>query len=44
MEYSLRLDFEATNNIVYYKALLTELKLVRVVGAEEVNVRRDSNW
>ena len=42
LEYSLRLDFEATNNMAENEALLTRLELTKAIGAEVLNVRSDS--
>ena len=42
LEYSFRLDFNATNNMAEYEALLSVLKLAKAVGAEVLNVKSDS--
>ena len=40
--YSFRLNFNATNNMADYEALLTGMKLAKAVGAEVLNLRSDS--
>ena len=42
LEYFLRLNFNATNNIAEYEALLTGLKLSKAVRVEVLNIGSDS--
>ena len=42
LKYSLRPNFNTTNNVAVYEALLTSLKLAKAVGAEVLNIRNDS--
>ena len=42
LEYALRLNFSATNNMAEYDALLMGLKLAKAVGAEILNVKSES--
>jgi ribonuclease HI len=40
--HSYKLNFQCTNNIVEYEALMLGLKLLKKVGAKKIMVRRDS--
>ena len=39
--HSYKLDFQCTNNIAEYEALMLGLKLLKKVGAKQIMVRRD---
>ena len=42
LEYSLKFDFQATNNQAEYEALVTGLRLAKEVGAETLSIKSDS--
>ena len=42
LEYSLKFDFQATNNQTEYEALVAGLRLVKEVGAEMLSIKSDS--
>ncbi|XP_019708778.1 uncharacterized protein [Elaeis guineensis] len=42
VEYALRFDFNATNNVVEYEALIAGLRIIRKLDAEKVKVFFDS--
>lgn len=42
IEYALRLDFKVSNNDAEYEALLTGLRLARVIGIKYLNIFSDS--
>ena len=41
LEYSLKFDFQATNNQAKYKALVAGLRLAKEVGAETLSIKSD---
>ena len=41
LEYSLKIDFKATNNQVKYKALIVSLQLAKEIGAWLLSIQSD---